>query len=131
MRLVARVTGVGGVFVRSPDPAALAAWYAEHLGVPTERYGGATFHWLAGATEHAPGSTTWAPFPADTAYFGSPDQQVMINFRVDDLDALLAKLRRAGVEVIDAVDDSEFGRFGWCVDLDGNRVELWQPAEGM
>ena len=121
---MARVTGVGGVFVRSRDPAALAAWYSRHLGVPTERYGGATFHW-----DH--GSTTWAPFPADTAYFGSSDQQAMVNFRVDDLRALLAELRTGGVEVLDKVEESEFGRFGWCVDLDGNRVELWEPAPGM
>lgn len=131
MRLVARVTGVGGVFVRSPDPAALATWYARHFGIPTERYGGATFRWIDGATEGTPGSTTWAPFPADTAYFGSRDQQAMINFRVDDLEGLLAELRAAGVEVIDTIDDCEYGRFGWCIDLDGNRVELWQPAEGM
>jgi len=128
---VARVTGIGGVFVRSPDPVALAAWYARHLGVPTERYGGATFHWPEGATSEQPGSTTWAAFPLDTRYFGSPLQQAMVNFRVDDLDGLLSSLRAAGVEVLDEVEDSEFGRFGWCVDCDGNRVELWEPAPGM
>jgi predicted enzyme related to lactoylglutathione lyase len=125
---VARVTGIGGVFVRSKDPDALAAWYAEHLGVPTERYGGATFHWAA---SDGTGSTTWAPFPADTRYFGSPFQQAMVNFRVDDLDGMLEALRAAGVQVVDAVEDSEFGRFAWCVDPDGNRVELWEPATGM
>jgi len=128
---VARVTGIGGVFVRSHDPAALAAWYAEHLGVPTEKYGGATFHWPEGATDDRPGSTTWAAFPLDTRYFGSPLQQAMVNFRVDDLDGLLASLRAAGVTVVDEIEDSEYGRFGWCVDCDGNRVELWEPAAGM
>ena len=119
------------MFVRSPDPVALAAWYARHLGMPTERYGGATFRWSAGATPERPGSTTWAAFPADTRYFGSPAQQAMVNFRVDDLDVLLAALRSAGVEVLDEVEDSEYGRFAWCVDCDGNRVELWEPAAGM
>jgi len=128
---VARVIGIGGVFVRSHDPLALAAWYAKHLGVPTQKYGGATFHWLECATDECPGSTTWAAFPIDTKYFGSSVQQAMINFRVDDLDGLLASLRAAGIRVIDEVEDSEYGRFGWCVDCDGNRVELWQPAAGM
>lgn len=128
---MARVTGIGGVFVRSHDPAELAAWYAKHLGVPTEKYGGATFHWLQAATEECPGSTTWAAFPIDTKYFGSPLQQAMINFRVDDLDGLLESLRTAGVTVMDEVEDSEYGRFGWCIDCDGNRVELWEPAAGM
>ena len=124
--MVARVTGVGGVFVRSPDPAALADWYARYLGLPTERFGGATFHW-----PDTGGSTTWAPFPPDTTYFGPGAQQTMVNFRVDDLSGLLAQLRTSGIEVVDEVEESEFGRFGWCVDLDGNRVELWEPAPGM
>ncbi|HEY3258882.1 MAG TPA: VOC family protein [Pseudonocardiaceae bacterium] len=128
---MARVTGIGGVFVRSHDPAALAAWYAKHLGVPTERYGGATFHWAEAGTAEQPGSTTWAAFPLDTTYFGSPIQQAMINFRVDDLDGLLASLRAAGVTVLDDIEDSEYGRFGWCIDCEGNRVELWEPATGM
>lgn len=125
MPTVARVTGVGGVFVRSPDPTALAAWYAEHLGLPTRRHGGgATFHWDSG-------STTWAPFPPDTGYFGPGGQPMMVNFRVDDLGELLGQLRASGVEVVDDLEETEHGRFGWCVDLDGNRVELWEPAPGM
>lgn len=128
---MAQVTGIGGVFIRSLDPIALAGWYAEHLGVPTERYGGATFHWPQAASADHPGSTTWAAFPHDTAYFGSPKQQSMVNFRVDDLDGLLDSLRTAGVRVLDEVESSEFGRFAWCIDCDGNRVELWEPAPGM
>jgi predicted enzyme related to lactoylglutathione lyase len=128
---VARVTGIGGVFVRARDPAALSAWYARHLGVPTERYGGATFHWAPTDSAPVQGSTTWAPFPPDTRYFGAGTQQAMVNFRVDDLEELLDELQRAGVEVLDEIEDSEFGRFAWCVDPEGNRVELWQPAPGM
>ncbi|HEY0637119.1 MAG TPA: VOC family protein [Pseudonocardiaceae bacterium] len=124
---MARVTGIGGVFVRSPDPAALAAWYAEHLGLPTQRFGGATFHWA----DSGPGSCTWAPFPQDTRYFGPGGQQMMVNFRVDDLDGMVTQLRAAGVEVEDPVADDGFGRFAWCADPDGNRVELWEPSPGL
>lgn len=129
--VMARVTGIGGVFIRAQDPLALARWYAEHLDVPAERYGGATFRWADGATPECPGSTTWAPFPEDTDYFGDKGQRVMVNFRVDDLDGVLARLRAAGVPVLDEVEDGEFGRFGWCEDPEGNRVELWEPADGM
>lgn len=116
-----RVSGVGGVFMRARDAATLRRWYAETLGIAVEEYGGAQFDWTAG------GSTTWAVFEPDSTYFGRPDQQYMINFRVRDLDAMLAQLRAAGVEVVDQVAEHEFGRFGWAVDPEGNRFELWQP----
>ena len=77
------------------------------------------------------GGLTWAIFPSETTYFGAPGNALMINFKVDDLDAMLAQLRDAGVEVDDQVEESEFGRFGWCTDPEGHRVELWQPPEGM
>jgi predicted enzyme related to lactoylglutathione lyase len=118
---VERVTGIGGVFLRSRDPAALSAWYAEHLGLDVEDWHGAVLRVLGGET------LVWALFPTDTEYFGRLDQQAMVNYRVADLDAMLAQLRAAGVEVIDDVQDSEYGRFGWAVDPEGNRFELWQP----
>jgi predicted enzyme related to lactoylglutathione lyase len=114
------VTGIGGVFFRSKDPQALVAWYREHLGVePAPDFAGQTFQ---------RGPTVWALFPADTAYFGRPDQQQMVNYRVRDLDAMLAQLRAAGVPVDDDVYESEFGRFGWATDPEGNRFELWEPT---
>jgi predicted enzyme related to lactoylglutathione lyase len=119
-----RVTGIGGVFQRAGRTDALRAWYATHLGVAVEDWGGAAFTWTPG------GSTTWAVFDPDTEYFGRTDQQFMINFRVTDLDAMLAQLRASGVEVIDHVEDSEYGRFGWAVDPEGTRFELWQPNPG-
>jgi predicted enzyme related to lactoylglutathione lyase len=120
-----RVTGIGGVFFRSRDPAALARWYAEHLGVVVDpTFTGSTFRWIGA------GSTVWAPFAADTAYFGRPEQQWMVNFRVADLDAMLAQLRAAGVEVDEHVGQHEFGRFGWAADPEGNRFELWEPPPG-
>ena len=115
------VEGVGGVFFRAHDPVALRAWYAEHLGIDMEEYG-TTFRSKDG--DH----TVWAPFPADTGYFGAGGQQLMVNFRVRDLDAMLAQLRTAGVEVDDRVEEMEYGRFAWASDLEGNRFELWEPS---
>ena len=116
-----RVAGIGGVFFRARDPDALRAWYAEHLGIEMEDFG-TVF------TADAGDQTVWAPFPADTEYFGDGGQQLMVNFRVANLDAMLAQLRAAGVSVDDDVHEMEFGRFGWATDLEGNRIELWQPA---
>ncbi len=120
-----RVRGIGGVFFKSRDPGALGAWYRDHLGVPLEDWGGAVFRWA----EHDRGgaSTVWTPFAADTTYFAPSDGPLMLNFRVDDLDRMLAQLRAAGATVVDKIDDSEFGRFGWALDPEGNKIELWQP----
>jgi predicted enzyme related to lactoylglutathione lyase len=125
---MARVTGVGGVFIRSKDAKALAAWYAKHLGVVLADYGGASFEWKDEVPKGT-GVTAWNAFPADTAYFGPGEQAVMINYRVDDLDALLATLAASGVWVDPKRDDASYGRFAWIKDCDGNRVELWQPLE--
>lgn len=125
-----RATGIGGIFFCCADPAKTAAWYAKHLGLAVEDWGGVAFRWSDGATPERPGSTVWSPFAADTQYFGDSGQRFMINFRVEDLDALLLALREEGVEVIDKTEVSEFGRFGWIVDCDGRRVELWQPPAG-
>jgi predicted enzyme related to lactoylglutathione lyase len=118
-----RVTGIGGVFLRSRDPAALAAWYAEHLRLDIEDWHGAVLRASGGET------LVWASFPPETEYFGRLDQQAMVNYRVDDLDAMLAQLRGAGVTV-EGPMEHENGRFGWGVDPEGNRFELWQPVAG-
>lgn len=127
------VTGIGGVFIRAgSDHQALLAWYRNHLGIEPEEWGGKVFTW--GPKEPLPGeggSTTWAVFPADTEYFGEGEAPYMINYRVENLDRMLQQLRSAGVSVDDRVHESEFGRFGWAVDPDGNRFELWQPAPGL
>ena len=115
------VQGIGGVFFRARDPEALRAWYAEQLGIDMEDYG-TTFTAAEGD------QTVWAPFAADTEYFGPTGQQSMVNFRVRDLDAMLDQLRAAGVAVDERVEEMEFGRFGWATDLEANRFELWQPA---
>jgi predicted enzyme related to lactoylglutathione lyase len=118
---VARVTGIGGVFFRARDPEALRAWYAEHLGIELEEWGGAVFQAREGD------QTVWYPTELSPDYHGSGELGVMLNYRVDDLDALLAQLRTAGLEVLDRVSDEENGRFGWAVDPEGNRFELWEP----
>ena len=118
-----RVTGLGGFFFKSRDPKALSDWYGKHLGLPISDFGGAMF----GEDEKRVGFTLWTPFKDDTNYFKPSTKEFMINFRVDDLDAMLAQLRSAGVQVDEKIQDSEYGRFGWCMDPEGNRVELWQP----
>lgn len=125
-----QVTGIGGVFFKSRDPVALAAWYREHLGVPVAPDG--THALFAAAPDRGDDTsvspvTVWSPFPADTAYFGSGPASWMINYCVADLDAMLAQLRAAGVWVADEVQDSEYGKFGWAADPEGTRFELWQP----
>jgi predicted enzyme related to lactoylglutathione lyase len=117
-----RVTGIGGVFQRAQAADRLRDWYAEHLGLDLSEWGTTSF-------DSAPGeSTAWAVFDHDSDYFGRRDQAFMVNFRVADLDAMLAQLRAAGVEVLDTVEDTAFGRFGWAVDPEGTRFELWEPA---
>ena len=123
---MARVTGIGGVFFKSPDPKALTAWYAEHLGIQMSDYGGATFLW-SDEVPATTGQTAWSIFPEATKHFGGGSQSAMINYRVDDLDALLIKLEAAGVTIDPKREDASYGKFAWIVDPDGNRVELWQP----
>jgi predicted enzyme related to lactoylglutathione lyase len=114
-----RVTGIGGIFFKAKDPKALGAWYARHLGIDVQEWGGAAFQ--------GEGTTLWSPFKADTKYFEPSAAPFMINYRVADVDAMLAQLRDAGVQVDEKVDESEFGKFGWAMDPEGNRFELWQP----
>ena len=117
-----RVTGIGGIFFKSRDPAALAEWYRLHLGLDVQPWGGVVFD---GA-----GQTTWSPFKADTDYFAPSTAPFMVNFRVADLHALLAALRAEGCEVVGEPQDSEYGKFGWVMDPDGNKLELWEPPAG-
>ena len=126
-----KVLGVGGVFFRSPDPARLALWYQETLGLVTEAWG--TTHGTSFSPEGMPKNafTVWSTFASDTEYFGDRQQSFMINLVVDDLNKALANVKAAGGEVIPQKEDDDFGRFGWIVDPDGNRVELWEPPEKM
>ncbi len=126
-----RVTGIGGVFFKARDPERLRAWYRRHLGLDVQDWGGLAFAPPAtqppGSKSPLAGHTTWCIFPADSDYFGGRATPFMINYRVADLDALLAVLRREGCTVDQKTEVSEYGRFGWVTDPEGNRVELWQP----
>lgn len=120
-----RVTGIGGIFFKAADPKALSAWYRDHLGLDTSDWGGAIFPW--GGEGSAKGMTIWSPFAQDTDYMAPSTASFMINFRVDDLDALLTVLRTEGCNVLERTETSEQGNFGWVIDPEGNKVELWQP----
>ena len=121
-----RATGIGGIFLRAKDPDALSAWYGTHLGVPFEGDMGGMFRWRD--NDGAEAMTIWSAFDADTGYFGDRTQQVMINYRVADLDSLLEALEKEGVTIAGRQDES-YGKFAWIIDPDGNRVELWEPPK--
>lgn len=125
-----RVTGIGGVFFKARDPKALGAWYRDNLGLDVSEWGGVVFQWQTPENPQPDGSTIWSIFPADSKYFAPSESPFMINFRVDDLDAMLASLRAKGCAVDEKTQDSEYGKFGWVMDPEGNRVELWQPPAG-
>lgn len=119
---MAKAVGVGGVFLKARDPKALAKWYAQHLGIPDQGGGSLGFD-----GPESTGMTVFAHFPEGSKYFGDGPQQTMVNFRVDNLDELLAQLAAAGVTIDPKRDDQSYGRFAWIVDPEGNRVELWEP----
>lgn len=119
-----RIRGIGGVFFKARDPEALAAWYRDTLGLPVE---GAERY--ATLESQGPGEqTVWSAFPLDTEYFAPGSSPLMVNYRVHDLDAMLAQLRAAGATVEERIEEYENGRFGWAMDPEGNRFELWEPA---
>jgi predicted enzyme related to lactoylglutathione lyase len=123
-----RVTGIGGVFLAAKDPKKLQSWYKTHLGIDVQDWGGAAFRWVDADGTAANGTTAWSV--GDGSYFAPSTAGFMINYRVADLHALLGALRAEGCQVLDKVDQSDFGIFGWVMDPEGNKVELWQPPEG-
>ena len=120
-----RVTGLGGIFFKSSDSIALKEWYTKHLGIATDQYG-ATFSWQsqAGHTGH----TVWSLFKKDTDYFNPGEQDYMINYRVENLEALLQVLREEGVQVVGEMEVTDYGKFGWIMDPEGHKMELWEPV---
>jgi len=120
-----QVTGIGGVFFKARDPGRMAAWYREHLGIRAED-GHADFAWREKDRPEEIGRTVWSIFPANTDYFGPSRSPFMINYRVANLDRMLEQLRSGGVAV-EKVEDCDYGRFAWITDLEGNRIELWEP----
>jgi len=122
---MAKVTGIGGIFWKAADTKATSAWYAEHLGIPAGDYGW-NFEWRDKATGEE-GLTVWSPFKADTTYFEPSAQPFMINYRVDDLAALLEQLAAAGIAQVGETLDEPYGKFAWIMDPDGTKIELWEP----
>ena len=118
------ITGVGGIFFKAKDPKALVAWYRDVLGLPVEAWGGAALRY--DAPGHPP-VVAWTALPASTAYFSPSTGDLMINYAVDDMDAIAARLRAKGVAILKRVDDDPSGRFAWILDPEGNKIELWQP----
>jgi predicted enzyme related to lactoylglutathione lyase len=123
------VIGIGGVFFKSKNPKKLAVWYRRYLGIPVKgEY--ATFGWKAMVNPRRSGHTIWALFPRDTDYFGSSPSDLMVNYRVKNLRRLLNQLKKEGVKVEEKVEEYPYGKFGWVYDLEGNKIELWEPPSG-
>jgi predicted enzyme related to lactoylglutathione lyase len=121
-----RVTGIGGIFFQSKDPAALRAWYQKHLGIDVQDWGGTVFPW----SDAEGGSTIWNIADEKSNYYAPGNARFMINYRVADLHALVAVLKEEGCQIHGSTEESEFGKFAWVIDPDGNKVELWEPPDG-
>jgi predicted enzyme related to lactoylglutathione lyase len=121
---MARVVGIGGIFLKAKDPESLRAWYKDHLGFDVQPWGGVTF-----PCDRPGGITAWSLFSETSECFAPSKSAFMVNYVVEDLHAVLEALRSEGCDVDAKVDESEYGKFGWVMDPEGNRVELWQPPE--
>lgn len=126
-----RVTGIGGLFFKTNDLEGLKAWYKKHLGIDAGQYG-ATFFWKTeGEAADAPsGSTVWSPFEAETDYFSPSEHDYMFNYRVENLEWLLGELQKEGVTIVGEMETYDYGKFGWILDLEGRKIELWEPVDG-
>lgn len=125
-----RVTGIGGIFFKAKDAVALRAWYKRHLGINVQDWGGTAFTWTSDEGTPTAGTTIWSISSAATDQFAPSAAAFMINYRVHDLQALIDTLRKEGCNVVEKTDQSEFGKFGWVMDPEGNKVELWEPPAG-
>ena len=125
---MSRVTGIGGIFLKAKDPEMLRGWYKAHLGIDVQVWGGTSFRWVDSAGQPTAGTTAW--MIGDGENFAPSRSSFMVNYRVADLTALLAALRVEGCEVLDQVEESEYGKFGWVMDPEGNKIELWEPPAG-
>ncbi|MEO1449331.1 MAG: VOC family protein [Bacteroidota bacterium] len=123
-----RVTGIGGIFFRSKDTAATKKWYETHLGIQMDKWGSA-FEWRQAEDANLKGFTQWSPMSQDTEYFGNPDQQFMVNYRVKDLEGLVETLKAEGVTIVDKIQTFDYGKFVHILDGDGRRIELWEPVD--
>lgn len=125
-----RVTGVGGIFFKTQDPKKLKEWYGKHLGLPVDDYG-ASFKWIDPENPRAkePATTAWSPFKSDTTYFEPSEKPYMFNYRVENLVELLKVLKEEGVQIVGEMQEFSYGKFGWIMDPEGNKIELWEPTD--
>lgn len=123
-----RVTGIGGIFFKCKDPNKMREWYQAHLGLNTNQYG-AVFEWRQGADTTKKGFTQWSPFAETTKYFEPSTKDFMINYRVENLEALVEQLKKEGVTISDSIETFEYGKFVHIIDVEGNKVELWEPND--
>jgi predicted enzyme related to lactoylglutathione lyase len=123
-----KVTGIGGIFFKCEDPNKLNEWYKTHLGLDTTRYG-VTFEWKEASDPSKTGSTTWSPFAGSTKYFEPSAKDFMINYRVADLEALVEELKKEGVTILDKIEAYDYGKFVHIMDLEGNKIQLWEPND--
>lgn len=123
-----RVTGIGGIFFKSDDPKSTKNWYRKHLGIKSGQYGG-TFEWRHADEKNKKGFTAWSAFPDDTEYLNPSKKEFMVNYRVDNLEKLLKTLEEEGVEIVGEMEEFEYGKFGWIMDPNGIKIELWEPND--
>lgn len=124
-----KATGIGGIFFKCKDPKKMAEWYQKNLGLTTNPYGGVTFEWYEGTDSTKRGQTQWQPFPEATKYFEPSTKDYMINYRVENLEALVEQLKKNGVTIVDKIEAFEYGKFIHIIDVEGNKVELWEPKD--
>jgi predicted enzyme related to lactoylglutathione lyase len=125
-----RVTGIGGVFFKSADPAKVREWYHQHLGFKVNEYG-SLFEWRSADEPTQKAYTQWSPFSQNTDYFQPSKKDFMINFRVENLEKLVELLKKEGVEVVDEIETYDYGKFVHIMDPEGNKIELWEPVDSV
>ena len=123
-----RVTGIGGIFFKCKDPKKVREWYQTHLGLNTNQYG-SVFEWYQGADSTKKGFSQWSPFKETTKYFEPSTKEFMINYRVENLEALVAELQKEGVTITDSIETYDYGKFVHIMDIEGNKIELWEPND--
>lgn len=128
MKNIKRVTGIGGIFFKCKDPAKMKDWYKAHLGLDTDQYG-TSFEWREGADSSKYGFTQWSPFAESTKYFDPSTKDFMINYRVNNLELLVEDLKKEGITILDKIEVYEYGKFVHIIDIEGNKIELWEPVD--
>lgn len=123
-----KVTGLGGLFIKAKDPELLKSWYGDHLGLPCDEYGH-LFSWREQDRPDKKGHTQFSVFKEDSTYLQPSQKEFMINFRVDDLEGMIRRLREAGMQVVGEIEEYDYGKFGWVMDPEGNKIELWEPVD--